>query len=214
MRKLLEAVRKLNPRLVAFFACMYWGLMRPAEVVALTKSVCRLPNDGWGVLYLEGSQPRVGSAWTDDGQVHERRQLKHRAQHAVRDVDIPPELVRILKEHIDSYPVGEDDRLFRAPRGGPVREGKYGAVWAKARSIALTPAQAASPLAKRPYDLRHAGVSFLLQCGIDPMEVARRAGHSVDVLLKTYAKVIHGTRERVNKRIQEAMEQADAGEGE
>ncbi len=214
VRQLLSKVRQRNPRLEAFFACMYWGLMRPAEVVDLAENVCRLPDEGWGVMYLEGSRPRSGSAWTDDGKPHERRQLKHRARHAVRDVDIPPELVGILKAHIDKFKVGPGERLFRAKRGGPVHESEYGEVWASARRKALTPSEVSSPLAKRPYDLRHAGVSFLLQCGIDPMEVARRAGHSVDVLLRIYAKVIDGTRERANKRIQEVLEQGNSEDGQ
>lgn len=40
---------------------------------------------------------------------------------------------------------------------------------------------------------------------MDPMECARRAGHSVAVLLRVYAKVLARTQERANKRIEEAM---------
>jgi integrase len=42
----------------------------------------------------------------------------------------------------------------------------------------------------RPYDLRHTFVSGLLMDGWTPIEVASVAGHSVQVLLTTYAKVI------------------------
>ncbi len=42
----------------------------------------------------------------------------------------------------------------------------------------FTPAQQASPLARRPYDLRHAAVSLWLNSGVPATEVARRAGHS------------------------------------
>ena len=30
----------------------------------------------------------------------------------------------------------------------------------------------------RPHDLKHTGVAFLAAAGVDPMEIARRAGHS------------------------------------
>ena len=61
----------------------------------------------------------------------------------------------------------------------------------EARTLALTPAQVASPLAGRPYDLRHAGVSLWLSAGVPAPRVAERAGHSVEVLLRIYAKCAH-----------------------
>jgi hypothetical protein len=42
----------------------------------------------------------------------------------------------------------------------------YGPVWQKARSGALTSAQQASPLAARPYDLRHGGITLALNAGV------------------------------------------------
>jgi hypothetical protein len=59
-------------------------------------------------------------------------------------------------------------------------------VWAKARAIALTDTQAASALARHPYDLRHACVSTWLKAGTEPKRVAEWAGHSVEVLLRIY----------------------------
>lgn len=41
-----------------------------------------------------------------------------------------------------------------------------------------------SPLARTPYDLRHAAVSTWLNGGVPPADVAAWAGHSVEVLLK------------------------------
>ncbi|MGL5825318.1 MAG: hypothetical protein ACRCYU_10955, partial [Nocardioides sp.] len=68
----------------------------------------------------------------------------------------------------------------------------YRRVWDRARRIALTAEQEGSLLARRPYDLRHAAVSTWLNAGVSPMRVAEWAGHSVDVLLKTYAKCVDG----------------------
>jgi len=48
--------------------------------------------------------------------------------------------------------------------------------WAKARLATLTPAECASPLARRVYDLRHACVSTWLNGGIAPAQVAEWAG--------------------------------------
>ncbi|WP_367669667.1 hypothetical protein [Streptomyces sp. DT2A-34] len=49
--RLLAAVKALpgrGPHLYAFFGCMYYAAMRPAEVIHLQKSQCRLPASGWG----------------------------------------------------------------------------------------------------------------------------------------------------------------------
>jgi hypothetical protein len=43
-----------------------------------------------------------------------------------------------------------------------------GRVWRHARQAAFTPELAASPLAKTPYDLRHAAVSTWLNGGVPP----------------------------------------------
>jgi len=56
-------------------------------------------------------------------------------------------------------------------------------------------------LASHPYDLRHAALSTWLNAGVDPMDVAERAGNSVEVLLKTYAKCLDGKQERNNRLI-------------
>ncbi len=80
----------------------------------------------------------------------------------------------------------------------------YSADWAAARA-AVTPAEHASPLARRPYDRRHAAVSLWLNSGVPATEVARRAGHSVAVLLKIYAHCIGGQADAANKRIADAL---------
>ncbi|GAA3125657.1 hypothetical protein [Streptosporangium carneum] len=77
--------------------------------------------------------------------------------------------------------------------------------WAAARAKALPPAEAASPLAKRVYDLRHACVSTWLNAGVPATQVAQWAGHSVEVLLRIYAKCIVGQDEAARRRISDAL---------
>jgi hypothetical protein len=73
--------------------------------------------------------------------------------------------------------------------------------------VALTPAEQASPLARRPYDLWHACLSTWLNGGVYPTQVAEWAGHSVDVLLRIYAKCVVGQDELAKRRISEALRQ-------
>jgi integrase len=81
-------------------------------------------------------------------------------------------------------------------------------VWAEARRLAFTPQQVASPLAGRPYDLRHAAVSLWLNAGVPATDVAERAGHSVEVLLRVYAKCLDEGTNLADQRIEIALRQA------
>ncbi|MFI9556032.1 tyrosine-type recombinase/integrase [Nonomuraea endophytica] len=192
-------------RLMALFACMYYAALRPGEAVALREQDCHLPAKGWGRLLVDVSRPEVNTRWTDTGDAHEERGLKHRGHDDVRIVPIPPELVKILKQHIKEYGVGKDGRLFRSERGGVVASTAYTEVWQETRTLALTPAQVASQLARRPYDLRHAAVSLWLNAGVSAPDVAERAGHGVDVLLRVYAKCLDGHQKIANRRIEDAL---------
>ena len=212
-RRLLKSVRGQSPRgehMEAFFGCLYYAALRPAEAVALREADCVLPARGWGRIDLAASQPCAGTGWTDDGASREERGLKHRAPGETRSIPIPPVLVKMLRAHIARYGTGPGGRLFRTARGGPLNDTGWGEVWQRARPVALTPAQQASPLARRPYDLRHAAVSLWLNAGVPATEVARRAGHGVAVLLKVYANCIDGQASAANQRIGDALDEHDS----
>jgi integrase len=131
--------------------------------------------------------------------------LKHRAQRSSRPVPIPPELVAQLRYHLDHYMSAGNDLIFRGARGGSLSESLYGPVWQTARERALTPSQRRSTLVARPYDLRHSGVTLALNAGVPAPEIARRAGHGVEVLLRVYAGCIDGHDQRWNDRISQAL---------
>lgn len=150
---LLEAVRKTTPHLVAFFACLYYAALRPAEALHLHIEDCELPEEGWGWLHLTGSTQHVGEGWGDEEGVREDRQLKHRPRGVIRDVPVVPILVRILREHLALVTLPPDGRLFcsRYYGRGPVSSVTYTRVWRAARTSVLTKVQQRSPLAKVPY---------------------------------------------------------------
>jgi integrase len=211
-RTLLAGVRALDSRgehLEAFYGCLYYAALRPSEAVALREADCHLPSRGWGRIDLAASEPRAGRDWTDYGTARQARGLKHRAAGEMRSIPIPPALVTLLRAHLKAYGTTPDGRVFRTARGGALQDSAYSAVWQAARAAALTPAQQSSPLARRPYDLRHAAVSLWLNSGVPATEVARRAGHSVAVLLKVYAHCIDGQADAVNKRIGDALGSED-----
>jgi integrase len=217
-RELLTAVtyvggweRASGRRLRAFFGCLYYAALRPGEALGLRRSDCTLPAKGWGRIELAETRPTAGKAWTDSGEAHDRRGLKQRADGEVRTVPIPPPLVRLLREHLAEFGTAKDGRLFASERGNVVAASSYSRVWKQTRELALLPPQVSSVLAARPYDLRHAGVSQWLNSGVPAPEVAARAGHSVDVLLKIYAKCIEGQEAEMNDRIMVGL--GDDGSG-
>jgi integrase len=165
-------------------AGLYYAALRPEEAIALRHADCHLPAAGWGKPTLTRTAPRTAAAWTGNGTGHEQRGLKHRPEHAIRTVPIPPALVTLLRRHHDRHGTAADGRLSpaaaagcsaRVPTAGP----------GSRRTRALGPATAATGLARRPYDLRHAALSLWLNAGAPPAQIAARAGHSVTVLLST-----------------------------
>jgi integrase len=206
--RLLDAVRgqgRNGRHLMAFFGLLYYGALRPAEAAALSKDDIALPDQGWGELYLPRSAPTTGAAWGDNGQRRDRRALKHRPREEVRTVPSAPPLTELLHQHLTEFGTAPDGRLIRGARGGDLSDSTYGRIWQKAREQALTPDEMASPLARRPYDLRHAAVSTWLNGGVPPTQVAEWAGHSVAVLLRVYAKCIAGQDETARDQIGRAL---------
>jgi integrase len=213
---------------VAFYGCMFYAMMRPSEVTALVKVGCHLPDEGWGRLIFADASPAAGRDFTDDGRVHEDRGLKGRdrqarartrsarARRATRNVPIPPELVTLLREHIVQFGTGPGGRLFRSTNGNLIQPSTYWRVWQKARAMALTPEQLATPLMRRPYALRHSGVTWRLNSGVPATEVAAWAGHSVEVLMRVYARCVVGMEDVWIARMDAVLRPADPdreGEG-
>jgi integrase len=215
-RALLAAVREISGPLEGYFACLYFAGLRPGEAANLRVRDCQLPESGWGHLLLSGSYQISGKAWTTSGAPGEEQPLKHRAARETRVVPAVPELVATLRHHIDEYGVGVGGRLFvtrtgkagvplAGPYSNPISMGTAYRVWNQARRAALTPEQFASPLARRPYDLRHACLSTWLNAGVPATQVAAWAGHSVMVLLKVYAQCLEGQDEMAMRNIDAAL---------
>jgi hypothetical protein len=153
---------------------------------------------------------RTGLAWTNTGKSHEPTGLKHRPDGAIRVVPIPPVLVSMLCHHLGDHGTTPHGRLFRGARGGILSESVYGRAWHAARRAALGPDLAATALARRPYDLRHAALSLWLNATGAPAEVAARADNSARVLHEVYTHCTDGQEDTVSQRIEDAL---DAGTG-
>jgi integrase len=221
-RRLLASVQRQSPsgpRLVAFFAVLYYAGLRPEEAVILSRDNLTLPPlvrneetgewrepaDNWGMLRFCSAAPEAGAEWTDDGQIRDHRHLKSRPVGEWRRVPTPPPLTRLLRAHLRDFGGARGGRIFAGVQGRELASITYRRAWTKARLDTLTAAEAESPLAGRVYDLRHACVSTWLNGGIPPAQVAEWAGHSVAILLKIYAKCLDGQDDIAKRRIEDAL---------
>ncbi|MFJ1753847.1 tyrosine-type recombinase/integrase [Kitasatospora sp. NPDC088134] len=214
-RELVDAAGTLGRRgqhMATLYGATNWIATRPSEAVNLREEDCHLPAEGWGSAVLAKTSPRVGSRWTDDGKTYEERGLKHRARNSTRTVPIPPIYVQRLRAHVEEFGLGLDGRLFQSATGGLVSTKEYSDVWKEARQLVLPPDQLDTPLAETPGKLRATCVSGWIASGVDPTEVAYRAGHSVAVLFHFYAKVLNGRREQANELIQRFLDTEYGGQ--
>jgi hypothetical protein len=127
-------------------------------------------------LILHRTRLQAGKRWTDACRYHDERGLKYCPPGETRVVPMPPHLVASWREHVVMSGTADDGRLFFTEQGRIVSYSTYHQVWRESRDFALPPALTGTPLAKRPYDLRHSALSTCLCAGADPAEVAQRAG--------------------------------------
>jgi integrase len=114
-----------------------------------------------------------------------------------RQVPIP----LLVAEALDRQLAGGGPKerwVFPAPEGGPVRLG----LW---RRRFWVPATAAAGLeGLRIHDLRHTGVALWVAAKADPVDIARRAGHtSTSVVLDRYGHVNPQRRDAVTDALEE-----------
>ncbi len=185
-----------SARYGALFACVGFAGVRPSEAMGLRLDDLTMPATGWGEAILRGATTAPGARFSDGPGAHEDKELKQRAIGDVRVVPLPPPLVSYLREHLSRFPPA-GNRVFTTSTGNPMSSTSYSAAWKRARSDRWP--SASSTFARATlYDLRHSAATLMLRSGIVPAEVARRLGHSVDVLMRTYAGVLDDEVERSN----------------
>ena len=184
MRRAIEAIRTHQPashRYQVMTAVAYYGGLRPSEVVVLRTSSLTLPPAGWGRIDVVEAdidfdvpgEPKTGR----------------------RSVPIPPVLVQMLADWIETLDEPVSDRLFLTRSGNRPTPSNWARSWHRAvRSIDHPPL--------RVYDCRHAAATAWLEAGVPLGEAARRLGHSVDTLVSTYVGALTGGEEIANTRIE------------
>ena len=121
----------------------------------------------------------------------------------------------ILRDYIQIEQ--RDTRVFLNERGHPLttdnaafrrswqraRASLHPIVWDNDGSVLPRRMQADQLFAVVPYDLRHTAATIMIAAGIPVAEIARRLGHSPDVLLRVYAGFFQGDEHRGNAAMDE-----------
>jgi integrase len=148
----------IAPRYRAMVLVMAWGTLRIGEATGLRRMDLDLAA---GSLRIANNVVEVGSC------LHEG---PPKTAAGRRSMTLPPSVATELRVHV-AYSVSSR-YVFPAPKGGPLRA----ADWRKGVWHPAVEAARLAPL--RPHDLKHTGVALLAAAGVDPSEIARRAGHT------------------------------------
>ena len=200
-------LRALGPtgEVIATFAGVLWlAGLRPSEATGLRVSDLDLPASGWGLIQLSRALVETGARWTDSGTRNESRGLKWRDEGTIREVPIPPELVKQLRQHIAKRNLTGDALLFYGPTGTPLSLSTMDDYWRRARAALFAPSD---PLRQSTLaHLRHTNASILLEAGLSVAETAQRLGHSPDVCLRIYAGYMKGLETKANTKIDDFLD--------
>ena len=172
----------------------YWALfalalttgMRPSEYLGLT----------WNDLDLDRGTVSVSHAleWQKGGwQFAETKRSRGR-----RVVKLQAWVVALLREQVPREQEARGDVLvFRAQRGGPIRESRF------VRDHFKPLLRSAGLPAIRLYDLRHTAATISLIAGVSPKVISEQLGHaSVAFTLDVYSHVLPHMQDAAAEKVQ------------
>lgn len=114
---------------------------------------------------------------------------------------LPSSIAAALTEHIRNCPgfFDPDALVFTTERGSMIdlhnwRQRHWGPA-----------AKRAGLVGAKPYDLRHSACSNAIAAGIDVVTISEMTGHSVEVLLRTYAHYVEEAGRKAAERLNEAF---------
>lgn len=119
-----------------------------------------------------------------------------------RTVDIPPELRKMLREHIHAYSNAFDPEalVFTGPDGGQIRQNAF-------RKRIFQPAAERVGIEPVPtvHDLRHTAASFMARSGFTLLEAAGQLGHGATAMTQRYSHVFPAERQAKAARLGELI---------
>jgi len=145
-------------------------------------------------LVVEASKDTAAARFTDNGGYGQDKATK--AWRSDRTIKLSWLAVAVLRPLVEGK--GSEVYVFVGPRGGRLEPDRY-------REREWRPAaKAAGFEGYTPHDIRHHVASVLLSNGVTPRTVAKHMGHSLQTLMKIYAKYF----EQDDDRLKDALDRA------
>ncbi|MEH3141182.1 MAG: tyrosine-type recombinase/integrase [Mycobacterium kyogaense] len=186
----IETITKAMPeRLQAMVLLAAWAALRFGETVELRRSDISIveakePEDSYGIVHVQRAVVR-----TDDGF----KVTTPKSEAGARDVEIPPHLLPVIKNHLEKFTGSSDDSLlFPAASGEHLAPATLYRHYYKARA-------AANRKDLRWHDLRHSGAVLAAATGASLAELMARLGHSTPAAALRYQHAAQGRDRQIAK---------------
>ena len=190
MLKAMVSHQPASQRYQRMAECIYLSGMRPSEVLDLRCEDLTLPATGWGSARVAHSDQRAGGQYRD----HDDEDSGETKTGRARGVPLHPALVRVLRAAVAAC--GGTGPLWVTRTGGRPTQSNWHRCWDRARGPSPLPL----------YGLRHVHATIQLRAGVPLGEVARRLGHTVETLVRTYSGVLEGDERIANALLEGAFD--------
>ena len=180
----LKFSEQMKEKPVSFYAfeLLYWCGIREGELLALTRGDFDLENRKLSIN--KSCQKLQGEEYVTDPKT----------ETSVRTIDLPEFLCREMEDYFGMiYKIRDDTRLFDISKSYLHHEMDRGVKASGVKRI-------------RVHDLRHSHVSYLINLGFSPMEIAGRLGHEDIYVTMNYAHLYPSKQMDLVRKIE-----ADAG---
>ncbi len=166
---------------------------------------------GWCSLrWGEFTELRRKDMDLDAGLIHVRRAVTYRSgvftvdspktSAGVRDVAIPPHMVPMIREHLDTHvKAGRESLLFPAEGGGHLGDYAY-------RKVFKPAAERIGRPELTPHMLRHSAAVLAAQAGATTAELMNRLGHTTPAMALKYQHVAAGRDRQIADRLSAMIE--------
>ena len=171
---------KEKPMSYYIFELLYWTGMREGELLALTIDDFDLEKHTVSVTKTYQRFSREDVITTP------------KTEKSNRVIDLPEFLSEEIEDYIESlYKPQKGDRLFPVTKNYICSELKRGCAESGVKRI-------------RVHDIRHSHVSYLIELGFSPVDIAARMGHeSPMITMNTYAHMYPRKQQEMARRIDE-----------
>lgn len=168
-----------------------WGGLRRGEILALS------PED----VDLDAVAVSVHRTQTEMLSTRDRFDAPPKSDAGYRTVALPPHVVPVLKEHLQTH--AGANRLFISRSGGPMHGDTLYQAYARVRGrVGLDELSF--------HDLRHTGQTLAAATGATLADLMKRLGHSSSAAALRYLHTVNGRDEAIAEALSVLAEHGDA----